>query len=364
MTLVGYVAFLDPAKASASAAIRALAARGVATKVLTGDNEFVTRKICADVGLAVSGVLHGSEIERMNDVELAPAVESANVFAKLNPLHKERIVRALRANGHVTGFMGDGINDAAALHAADVGITVDSAVDISKEAADIVLLEKSLAVLEHGVIEGLRTFVNMLKYIRMTASSNFGNVLSVLLASAFLPFLPMLPIHLLLQNLLYDLSQTAIPFDNVDDESLRTPLHWEPRELLRFMLSFGPISSLFDVLTFALMWAVFNAQTLAAQTLFQSGWFVEGLLSQTLVVHMVRTRGRPFIDSRAAAPLLATSVVVVAAGLLLPASALAPVLRLQPLPLPYFGWLAALLLAYGLAVQAMKRFYTARYRWR
>ncbi len=364
MTLVGYIAFLDPPKESAGPALQALAARGVATKVLTGDNEFVTRKICGDVGLAITGVLRGSDIERMTDAELALAVESANLFAKLNPLHKERIVRALRASGHVTGFMGDGINDAAALHAADVGISVESAVDIAKEAADIVLLEKSLAVLEQGVIEGRRTFVNMLKYIRMTASSNFGNVLSVLVASAFLPFLPMLPIHLLVQNLLYDLSQTAIPFDNVDDEALQSPQHWAPQELLRFMLSFGPVSSLFDVLTFVLMWTVFHAQTLATQTMFQSGWFVEGLLSQTLVVHMIRTRGRPFIDSRAAAPLMVTSMVVVAAGLLLPASALAPALRLQALPLTYFGWLAAMLLAYGLAVQWMKHRYSARHGWR
>ena len=364
MTLIGYIAFLDPPKESAGPALRALAARGVATKVLTGDNEFVTRKICGDVGLAITGVLRGSDIELMDDAGLAHAVESANVFAKLNPLHKERIVRALRANGHVTGFIGDGINDAAALHAADVGISVESAVDIAKEAADIVLLEKSLAVLEQGVIEGRRTFVNMLKYIRMTASSNFGNVLSVLLASAFLPFLPMLPIHLLVQNLLYDLSQTAIPFDNVDDEALQHPQHWAPQELLRFMLGFGPISSLFDVLTFVLMWTVFHAQTLATQTLFQSGWFVEGLLSQTLVVHLIRTRGVPFIDSRAAAPLMVTSMVVIAAGLLLPGSALGPALRLEALPPAYFVWLAALLLAYGAAVQAMKHLYAARHEWR
>ena len=364
MTLVGYIAFLDPPKESAGPALQALAARGVATKVLTGDNEFVTRKICADVGLTISGVLRGSDIDRMDDAALVQAVESSNVFAKLNPLHKERIVRALRANGHVTGFIGDGINDAAALHAADVGISVESAVDIAKEAADIVLLEKSLAVLEQGVIEGRRTFVNMLKYIRMTASSNFGNVLSVLVASAFLPFLPMLPIHLLVQNLLYDLSQTAIPFDNVDAEALQAPQCWAPQELLRFMLGFGPVSSLFDMLTFVLLWSVFQAQTVATQTLFQTGWFVEGLLSQTLVVHMIRTRGRPFIDSRAAAPLMVTSLVVVTAGLLLPASALGPLLRLQPLPLPYFAWLAALLLAYGAAVQWVKQRYSARHAWR
>jgi P-type Mg2+ transporter len=303
----------------------------------------------------VSGVLQGDAITRMDDVQLARAVETVNVFTKLNPLHKERIVRALRANGHVTGYLGDGINDAAALHAADVGISVDSGVDIAKEAADIILLEKSLAVLEQGVIEGRRTFVNMLKYIRMTASSNFGNVLSVLLASAFLPFLPMLPIHLLVQNLLYDLAQTALPFDNVDDEALRAPQRWGAQELLRFMLHFGPVSSLFDVLTFMLMWRFFQAQDAAAQGLFQTGWFVEGLLSQTLIVHMLRTRGLPIVDSRPAAALVIASAAVVALGVWLPGSPLAPALRLQALPPAYFAWLAGLLLAYALAVQAMKR---------
>jgi P-type Mg2+ transporter len=363
LALVGYIAFLDPPKESTAPALKALAGRGIQVKVLTGDNEFVTAKICHDVGLAVTGVVRGAEVQLMGDVDLARAVETANVFAKLSPLHKERIIRCLRANGHVTGFMGDGINDAAALHAADVGISVDTAVDIAKEAADIVLLEKSLAVLEQGVIEGRKTFVNMLKYIKMTASSNFGNVLSVLVASAFLPFLPMLPVHLLVQNLLYDLSQTGIPFDNVDDSALRTPQHWAPEEMGRFMLHFGPVSSLFDLLTFALMWTVFQANSVAMQSLFQSGWFVEGLLSQTLIVHMIRTRGLPFVQSWASPQLLIMSVLVVAVGLALPASPLAPALRLQALPVAYFAWLAGLLLAYAAVVHVMKRYYIARYDW-
>src|SRR5574337_677505 len=260
--------------------------RSVQVKVLTGDNDLVAAKICREVGLAQQGLLLGSDIERMSDMELAQAVERHNLFARLTPLHKERIVRQLKAGGHVVGFMGDGINDAPALRAADIGISVDSAVDIAKEAADIILLEKSLMVLEQGVLEGRRTFANMLKYIKMTASSNFGNVLSVLVASAFIPFLPMLPIHLLVQNLLYDISQIAIPFDNVDEELLRQPLRWQPGDIGRFMVFFGPISSVFDITTFAMMWFVFGAQTPGQQTLFQSGWFVVGLLTQTLIVHM------------------------------------------------------------------------------
>ena len=257
LTLIGYVAFLDPPKESTAPALKALAEHGVAVKVLTGDNELVTAKICREVGLDQQGLLLGNDIERMSDAELAVAVETTNVFAKLTPTHKERIVRLLKANGHVVGFMGDGINDAPALRTADIGISVDSAVDIAKEAADIILLEKSLMVLEEGVLEGRRTFANMLKYIKMTASSNFGNVFSVLVASAFIPFLPMLPMHLLVQNLLYDVSQIAIPFDNVDDEMLKKPQRWQPADVGRFMLFFGPISSIFDILAFCLMWYVF-----------------------------------------------------------------------------------------------------------
>ncbi len=263
----------------------------------------------------------------------------------------------------MVGFLGDGINDAPALRAADIGISVDSAVDIAKEAADIILLEKSLLVLEEGVLQGRKTFANMLKYIKMTASSNFGNVFSVLAASAFLPFLPMLPLHLLVQNLLYDLSQTAIPFDHVDDDLLTRPQRWKVEDIGRFMLFFGPLSSIFDILTFLVMWHVFGANTPAHETLFQTGWFVEGLLSQTLVVHLIRTRRLPFVQSRAAAPLLIMTGVIVAIGLLLPFSPLAGYFRLQPLPLGYFPCLVLLLAGYALVVQGMKGWFIRRYGW-
>ena len=363
LTLIGFIAFLDPPKDSASPALKALAAHGISVKVLTGDNQLVTASVCSQVGLSVGEVLLGPEVERMNDQALALAVEQHQVFAKLTPLHKERIVLALRANGHVVGFMGDGINDAPALRAADIGISVDSAVDIAKEAADIILLEKSLMVLDEGVVEGRTTFCNMLKYIRMTASSNFGNVFSVLVASAFLPFLPMLPLQLLLQNLLYDISQTGIPFDNVDQELVSKPLKWNPADIGRFMLFFGPISSVFDIATFALMWWVFSANTVAEQGLFQSGWFVVGLLTQTLVVHMIRTPKLPFIQSRAAAPLMAMTLVIMAAGLFLPMGPLANYFKLQPLPLAYFPWLAGILMAYCLLTTLMKRYYIRHFGW-
>ncbi|NMM82753.1 magnesium-translocating P-type ATPase [Acidovorax sp. SRB_14] len=363
LTLIGYIAFLDPPKESSAPALQALAEHGVALKVLTGDNDLVAAKICRDVGLPIDGVVLGAQIEDLDEAGLRRLVEQHNLFAKLTPLHKERIVRALRANGHIVGFMGDGINDAPALRAADIGISVDSAVDIAKEAADIILLEKSLMVLEEGVVEGRKTFSNMLKYIRMTASSNFGNVFSVLVASAFLPFLPMLPIQLLVQNLLYDISQIAIPFDNVDDELVRQPLRWNPQDLGRFMVFFGPISSVFDLLTFALMWWVFQAQTLAQQTLFQSGWFVVGLLTQTLIVHMIRTPKLPFLQSRAAWPLLGMTLAVMAVGIFLPMGPLAGYFKLQALPLPYFGWLVAILLGYATLTTVLKRVYIRRFGW-
>lgn len=363
LTLVGYIAFLDPPKESTAPALRALAAHGVDVKVLTGDNELVTAKVCREVGLELDGVLLGPDVETMDAAALAQAVEAHNVFARLSPLHKERIVQALRANGHVVGFMGDGINDAAALRAADIGISVDSAVDIAKEAADIILLEKSLMVLEAGVIEGRRTFCNMLKYIRMTASSNFGNVFSVLVASAFLPFLPMLPLQLLVQNLLYDISQIAIPFDKVDEELVNRPLTWNPGDIGRFMLFFGPLSSLFDLATFALMWFVFHASTPAQQSLFQSGWFVVGLVTQTLIVHMIRTPKLPFIQSRAAWPLTLMTGLIIAIGIYLPMGPLAANFKLVPLPLAYFPWLVAIVLGYALLTTAMKRFYLRRFGW-
>jgi Mg2+-importing ATPase len=363
LTLIGYVAFLDPPKESTAPALKALADHGVAVKVLTGDNERVTAKICREVGLERQGLLLGGDVERMSDAELAVAVETTNVFAKLTPSHKERIVRLLKANGHVVGFMGDGINDAPALRTADIGISVDSAVDIAKEAADIILLEKSLMVLEEGVLEGRRTFANMLKYIKMTASSNFGNVFSVLVASAFIPFLPMLPMHLLVQNLLYDVSQIAIPFDNVDEELLKKPQRWQPADVGRFMMFFGPISSIFDITTFVVMWYVFGANTPEHQTLFQSGWFVVGLLTQTLIVHMIRTPKIPFLQSRAAMPLMVMTGLIMAVGIFLPMGPLAHYFKLQALPPLYFVILPVILLAYVGLTQAVKGFYVRRFGW-
>ncbi|MFZ4877790.1 magnesium-translocating P-type ATPase [Janthinobacterium sp. Mn2066] len=363
LTLIGYVAFLDPPKESTAPALRALAEHGVTVKVLTGDNHLVTAKICREVGLTVHGVLQGPQLDDMDDATLARVAEENTVFAKLSPLHKERLVRALRGNGHIVGFMGDGINDAPALRAADIGISVDSAVDIAKEAADIILLEKSLMVLEEGVLEGRRTFSNMLKYIRMTASSNFGNVFSVLVASAFLPFLPMLPLHLLVQNLLYDVSQIAIPFDNVDAELIQQPLSWNPRDIGRFMVFFGPISSIFDITTFALMWYVFDANTPEKQTLFQSGWFVVGLLTQTLIVHLIRTPKLPFIESIASVPLLVATTAIMAVGVFLPMGAFATYFKLEALPLNYFPWLLAILVCYTVLTTVMKRIYLRKFGW-
>ncbi len=363
LTLIGYVAFLDPPKESTAPALTALAEHGVAVKVLTGDNELVTAKICREVGLAQQGVLLGSDLERMGDAELAIAVEKVNVFAKLTPVHKERIVRLLKGNGHVVGFMGDGINDAPALRTADIGISVDTAVDIAKEAADIILLEKSLMVLEEGVLEGRRTFANMLKYINMTASSNFGNVFSVLVASAFIPFLPMLPMHLLVQNLLYDISQIAIPFDNVDEDLLKRPQRWQPGDIGRFMVFFGPISSVFDITTYLMMWFVFGANTPEHQTLFQSGWFIVGLMTQTLIVHMIRTPKVPFLQSRAATPLAVMTVIIMAVGIFLPMGPLAHYFKLQALPPLYFMLLPLILLGYVGLTQLMKGWYIRRFGW-
>lgn len=363
LILIGYITFLDPPKESAKEAVQSLQAHGVTVKVLTGDNEFVTQKVCREIGLNYDQVLLGGVIETLTDQQLKRAVEQYHIFAKLSPVHKERIVEQLKANGHVVGFLGDGINDAAAIRAADIGISVDTAVDIAKESADLILLEKSLMVFEKGVIEGRRTFANMLKYIKMTASSNFGNVFSVLIASAFIPFLPMLPIHLLIQNLLYDVSQIVIPFDNVDEELIAKPQRWQPEEVGRFMVVFGPISSIFDMITFGLMWFVFSANTPEHQTLFQSGWFVVGLLTQTLIVHMIRTAQIPFIQSRAATPLLIMTAVIMCIGIFLPMGPLASYLKLQALPLSYFLYLPLILGAYMCVTQWVKKIYIRRYGW-
>ncbi|EOV9657314.1 magnesium-translocating P-type ATPase [Cronobacter turicensis] len=361
LVIEGMLTFLDPPKASAAQAISALHAHGVTVKVLTGDNPLVAASICQAVGIDYHEILTGDRIEEMDEAQLSTAVEHGAIFAKLTPLQKSRILRTLQNNGHTVGFLGDGINDALALHDADVGISVDSAADIAKASSDIILLEKDLRVLEQGVLTGRETFGNIIKYLNMTASSNFGNVFSVLVASAFLPFLPMLAIHLLVQNLMYDISQLSLPWDRMDKEFLRQPRKWDAQNIKRFMIWMGPTSSLFDMVTFAVMWLVFAANTPAAQSLFQSGWFVEGLLSQTLVVHMLRTRKIPFIQSRAALPVLVTTGIVMVTGIAIPFSPLGHMIGLVPLPWAYFPWLAGILFAYCVVVQGMKRLYIRKF---
>lgn len=362
MVLMGYIGFLDPPKETAAAAIKALNEYGVKVKILTGDNEIVTKKICKEVGLTVDNILLGSQIDGMEDEALAAAAENTTIFAKLSPLQKSRIITMLQSKGHMVGYMGDGINDAAALREADVGISVDTAVDIAKESADVILLEKSLMVLEEGVIEGRKIFGNIIKYIKMTASSNFGNMFSVLAASAFLPFLPMLPIHLLVQNLFYDISQISIPWDHTDEEYLKVPRKWDASDVSKFMIFIGPISSIFDITTYLVMWFVFKANTPAVQSLFQSGWFIEGLLSQTLIVHMIRTQKVPFIQSRAAKPVLLLTGTIMAMGIAIPFTPFGASIGLQPLPLTYFPWLIGILLAYCLLTQTIKTWYIKKFK--
>jgi len=359
--LAGYVAFLDPPKETARQAIAALREYGVSVKIITGDNEVVTRKICKEVGLPIEHALLGKDVEKLSDAELQDAAELTTIFAKMSPVQKSRVIRALKSKGHTVGFLGDGINDAAALKDADVGISVDTAVDIAKESADIILLEKSLLVLEEAVIEGRKTFANIIKYIKMTASSNFGNVFSVLVASIFLPFLPMLPIQLLVQNLLYDISQVSIPWDDVDPDFLKQPRKWDAGGIARFMVFIGPISSIFDIVTFLVMWNVFGANTVEKQSLFQSGWFVVGLLTQTIIVHMIRTQHIPFIQSRAATPVILLTASIMAFGIYLPFSSLGAHLGMVPLPLSYFPWLAGILFCYCVLTQLMKRLYIHRF---
>ncbi|WP_330299153.1 magnesium-translocating P-type ATPase [Streptomyces sp. NBC_00503] len=361
LTLVGFLAFLDPPKADAARALQGLADKGIAVKVVTGDNELVAARVCADVGLTVGHVVSGTEIDTLDDAELRALAARTTVFAKVNPVQKARIVRALQADGHTVGFLGDGINDAAALRDADVGISVDTAVDIAKESADIILLEKDLTVLEQGVIQGRTTFGNTIKYIKMTASSNFGNVFSVLVASAFIPFQPMLAIMLLVQNLVYDIAQLATPWDRMDEEYLRKPRNWDAKGIGRFMLCIGPISSIFDIAMFVIMWNVFAANSEASQALFQSGWFIEGLLSQTLIVHMIRTRKIPFIQSRASWPVMVMTVLAVLTGLYLPFSPLAESLGFVALPASYFPWLIGVLLAYCTLTQLLKTVYIKKF---
>ncbi|MFF4580736.1 magnesium-translocating P-type ATPase [Streptomyces sp. NPDC001389] len=361
LTLVGFLAFLDPPKPSAARALQGLADKGIAVKVVTGDNELVAARVCADVGIAVGHVVQGCEVDALDDAGLRALAARTTVFAKVNPVQKARIVRSLQADGRTVGFLGDGINDAAALRDADVGISVDTAVDIAKESADIILLEKDLTVLEQGVVQGRTTFGNTIKYIKMTASSNFGNVFSVLVASAFIPFQPMLAIMLLVQNLVYDIAQLATPWDRMDEEYLRKPRNWDAKGIFRFMVTIGPISSIFDVAMFVIMWNVFAANTVGEASLFQTGWFVEGLLSQTLIVHMIRTRKIPFLRSRASWPVMAATVLAVLTGLWLPFSPLAPALGFTALPADYFPWLAGVLLAYCTLTQLVKTWYVRRF---
>jgi P-type Mg2+ transporter len=357
LVVQGFLAFLDPPKETAGPAIAALRQHGVAVKILTGDNMVVTRKICREVGLDVGDPVLGRDTENLDDETLRDLVERTTVFAKVSPLQKARIIKMLRANGHTVGCLGDGINDAAALRDADVGISVDTAADIAKESADIILLEKSLLVLENGVVQGRQTFGNIIKYFKMTASSNFGNVFSVLAASTFLPFLPMLPLQLMILDLLYHVSQLSIPWDRLDKDCLKKPRKWEAGEIARFMIFLGPVSSVFDITTFCLMWFVFGANSPEHQSLFQSGWFVESLLSQTLIVHMIRTQKIPFIQSAAAPPVLILTSVVIAMGILIPFSPLGVSVGLRPLPATYFVWLVATLVAYCALTQVVKTIY-------
>jgi Mg2+-importing ATPase len=362
MVLLGYAGFFDPPKETAGPAISALREHGVTVKILTGDNELVTKTICAHVGLPDDEVLLGSQVSKMTDQELADAAEKTTIFARLTPADKERIIQSLQARKHVVGFMGDGINDAAALRAADVGISVDTAVDVAKESADIILLEKSLMVLEEGVLEGRKVFSNVLKYIRMGASSNFGNMFSVIGASALLPFVPMAPIQVLTNNLLYDFSQVPIPTDNVDAEQITRPRPWDISAIAKFILVIGPISSIFDYSTYALMYFVFGAKTPAHAALFQTGWFVESIMTQTLIIHVIRTSKIPFLQSRASLPLVLTTSAIMAVAIWLPSSPLAPALGLVELPATYWPFLALTLLAYMILTQLVKAILLRR-RW-
>ncbi|PGY70811.1 magnesium-translocating P-type ATPase [Bacillus cereus] len=364
MILVGYVGFLNPPKQSAIAALHTLQKKGVQVKILTGDNESVTRNVCRKMGLYIGEPVLGYEIDSLPDKVLGKLASKTSVFAKLNPSQKFRIIKALQINGHTVGFMGDGINDVFALKQSDVGVSIHSADDIVKESSDIILIEKDLHVLEDAIVEGRTTFGNILKYIKMTASSNFGNVLSLLIASAFLPFLPMLPIQILCQNLLYNLSQLSIPWDKVDNEFLVKPRSWDTKDLFRFIIFIGPVSSVFDIIIFIVMWNVFGANIPEMQSLFQTGWFVVGLLTQLLIVHMIRTQHIPFLQSKAARPVLILTGLVMFIGISLPFTSLSTQIGLTPLPFYYFLWLLGILTIYALVTQFIKRIYIRKFnRW-
>jgi Mg2+-importing ATPase len=362
LVLRGYVAFLDPPKDSAAAAVAGLVRRGVQVKVLTGDNDLVSRKICADVGIDTEQALLGQDVDRLDDAALEATVERTTLMARLSPAHKRRVIEALRRAGHVVGFLGDGVNDALALRAADVGITVDAAVDIARESADIVLLVKDLHVLSDGVDEGRKVFVNVLKYVRMGASSNFGNMFSMLGASLFLPFLPMTPLQILATNLLYDCSQVPIPTDDVDAELVAHPRPWSMRQVSRFILLVGPVSSIFDATTFAVLLFAFGCTDPARVGLFQTGWFVESLLTQTLVIHVIRTNRVPFLQSHASRGLLVTTALVALVGMWLPETAVGRAFGFVALPDAYWPFLGVTLVAYGIVTYSVKAWLVRR-RW-
>jgi len=365
LIILGYIAFLDPPKDSAASTLQALKVQGVTTKVLTGDNPLVTTKVCKDVGLDVTHVITGEEISDISDERLMEIVEQTTVFASLSPTHKRRIIECLQKKGHVVGYLGDGINDAPAMKVADVGISVDTAVDVAKDSADIILLEKSLSVLEDGIIEGRKVFGNIIKYIRMGASSNFGNMFSVVGGSYFLPFLPMAPIQILLNNLLYDISQVGIPTDVVDEEYVQSPRKWNIANIRNFMLFIGPISSIFDYATYFLMLYFFHCNLFSDpatsadmkthyEALFHTGWFVESLLTQTLIVHIIRTRRIPFVQSTPSAGLLLSTLLVMAVGAVLPYSPIADMFGLVPLPWSYWVWIVGFLLTYSILTHTVK----------
>jgi len=354
LTLLGYIAFLDPPKDSAKESIQALQDCGVSIKILTGDNEIITSKVCHEVGLSVQNILLGSEIDKMSEDRLLKRALVTQIFAKMTPQQKARIISLLRGEGRVVGYMGDGINDGPALKTADVSISVDSAVDIAKETADIILLEKSLLVLYQGVIEGRRVFGNLMKYLKMSASSNFGNMLSMLGASALLPFLPMAPVQILLNNLLYDFSQTAVSTDTVDSEYLSQPREWDIQGLTRFIFCIGPISSIFDYLTFSFLWFYIRANSAELSSIFQTGWFTESLLSQTLVVYILRTGRIPFVESKPSFPLVVTTLSICIIGIFLPYFAIGRYFQMVPLPNIYWIGLVILIFLYLLLAQLIK----------
>ena len=374
MILTGYLAFLDPPKSSAAPAIETLAEYGVSTKILTGDNDKVTQAVCEKVGLDVDNILLGVEVDALSDEELSQAVEHTTVFAKLSPDQKARIILQLKANGHKVGYMGDGINDAPSMKVADVGISVDTAVDIAKETADVILLDKDLMVLEKGLVEGRKVYANMTKYIKMTVSSNFGNIFSLLFASIFLPFLPMAPVHLIVLNLVYDLSCIALPFDNVDSEFLKKPRIWSANSITRFMAWIGPISSIFDVLTYLILYFIVvpmliggsyqagSEQAGAFITLFQTGWFIESMWTQTMVIYMLRSPKLPFVQSRPALSVIVTTMVAALFVTSLPYSLFASVLKMAPLNGTYFLFLFLIIVLYMVSVTFIKHLYIKRYK--